>query len=244
MFSDQRYYYLHNFSRALGWIGERYGDLLDEAEQRFLAQFAQLPQLSQVLMVRMLMRRGPWFRTSKLLYEEIPSAADAAAPLLELGWIDRGVGARRAPVASLASVAADVLDYHEAALAEAGLTAKVVGDAQGAFDVPLLRRALSNLLGNATRYARTGSLVQIHFKTTDDDRVEIRVTNCGECIAAEIFPHLFDRFFRADPARSHAQSNHGLGLAIVGAIARMHQGKPVAWSESGVTSVGLEIRAH
>ena len=88
MFSDQRYYYLHNFSRALGWIGERYGDLLDEAEQRFLAQFAQLPQLSQVLMVRMLMRRGPWFRTSKLLYEEIPSAADAAAPLLELGWIE------------------------------------------------------------------------------------------------------------------------------------------------------------
>ena len=37
-------------------------------------------------------------------------------------------------------MAADVLDYHEAALSEAGLTAKVVGDAHGAFDVPLLRR--------------------------------------------------------------------------------------------------------
>lgn len=176
--------------------------------------------------------------------EELHRLTGIVNDMLFLSQADRGVGARRAPVASLASVAADVLDYHEAALAEAGLTAKVVGDAQGAFDVPLLRRALSNLLGNATRYARTGSLVQIHFKTTDDDRVEIRVTNCGECIAAEIFPHLFDRFFRADPARSHAQSNHGLGLAIVGAIARMHQGKPVAWSESGVTSVGLEIRAH
>ena len=137
-----------------------------------------------------------------------------------------------------------MLDYHEAALAEAGLTAKVVGDAHAAFDVPLLRRALSNLLGNATRYARNGSIVQVNFRTVDEDRVLISVSNCGDSIDPEILPHLFDRFFRADPARSHGQSNHGLGLAIVGAIARMHQGKPVAWSESGVTSVGLEIRAQ
>ncbi|WP_436137384.1 ATP-binding protein, partial [Acidovorax sp. LjRoot129] len=60
----------------------------------------------------------------------------------------------------------------------------------------------------------------------------------------EILPQLFDRFFRADPARSHGQSDHGLGLAIVGAIARMHQGKPFASSEHQMTSVGIEIRAH
>ena len=68
--------------------------------------------------------------------------------------------------------------------------------------------------------------------------------NYGDTIAPEILPHLFDRFFRADPARSHGQSNHGLGLAIVGAIARMHQGRPVASSENGVTSVGMEIRVQ
>jgi two-component system heavy metal sensor histidine kinase CusS len=141
-------------------------------------------------------------------------------------------------------VAADVLDYHEAALADAGLTAKVVGDAHGAFDVPLLRRALSNLLGNATRYARNGSIVQVSFRTVDEEHVLLSVTNCGDTIDPDILPHLFDRFFRGDPARSHGQSNHGLGLAIVGAIARMHQGKPVAWSENGVTSVGVEIRAQ
>ena len=133
---------------------------------------------------------------------------------------------------------------NEAALAEAGLTAKVVGDAHGSFDVPLLRRALSNLLGNATRYASTGSIVQINLRAVDQDRALISVTNYGDTIDPEILPQLFDRFFRADPARSHGQSNHGLGLAIVGAIARMHQGKPVARSENGVTSVGIEIRAH
>ena len=175
--------------------------------------------------------------------EELHRLTGIVNDMLFLSQADRGVGARRAPVASLASMAADVLDYHEAALAEAGLTAKVVGDAHGAFDVPLLRRALSNLLGNATRYAKNGSIVQITFKPADEDRVLISVANCGDTIDPEILPYLFDRFFRGDPARSHGQSNHGLGLAIVGAIARMHQGEPVAWSENGVTIVGVEIRA-
>lgn len=176
--------------------------------------------------------------------EELHRLTGIVKDMLFLSQADRGVGARRAPVPSLASVAADVLDYHEASLAEARLTAEVVGDAQGAFDSPLLRRALSNLLGNATQYAREGSIVQVGFKTIGEDRVLITVTNCGDTIDPEILPHFFDRFFRADPARSHGQSNHGLGLAIVGAIARMHHGKPVVWSECGVTSVGVEIRAQ
>ena len=88
MLPAHRYYYLHNFQRALAWIGERYGDLLDEAEQRFLVQFGQLPLYSQALMVRMLVRRGPWFRAGKLVYEEIPDTLGAAEPLLALGWLD------------------------------------------------------------------------------------------------------------------------------------------------------------
>ena len=176
--------------------------------------------------------------------EELHRLTGIVNDMLFLSQADRGVGARRAPVASLASMAADVLDYHEAALSEAALTAKVVGDAHGAFDVPLLRRALSNLLGNATRYASSGSIVQINLRTTDEGRVLISVTNYGSTIDPEILPQLFDRFFRADPARSHGQSNHGLGLAIVGGIARMHQGKPFASSENGVTNVGIEIRPN
>jgi hypothetical protein len=90
MLPPHRFYYLHNFQRALDWIAERYGDLLDAAEQEFLARFAQLPQPSRALMVRLLMRRGPWFRAGKLAYEEIPDIAEAAHPLLALGWLDAG----------------------------------------------------------------------------------------------------------------------------------------------------------
>ncbi len=83
-----RYYYLHNFQRALDWLGQRYADLLDDSEQQFLRQFAQLPQPAQALLVRMVMRKGPWFRASKLVYDEIPDTQQAAVPLLQLGWLN------------------------------------------------------------------------------------------------------------------------------------------------------------
>lgn len=50
---------------------------------------------------------------------------------------------------------------------------------------------------------------------------------------------LFDRFYRAEAARTHAGSNHGLGLAIVSAIARMHSGETFAESMNGQTRIGL-----
>ncbi|WP_321805621.1 VRR-NUC domain-containing protein [Burkholderia sp. BCC1993] len=82
------FYYLTNFERALAWLGERYDDLLDASEHAFLAHFAQLPKASRALLVRMLMRSGTDFRASKLVYDEIGSTLDAAAPLVELGWVD------------------------------------------------------------------------------------------------------------------------------------------------------------
>ncbi|QVN21816.1 VRR-NUC domain-containing protein [Burkholderia pyrrocinia] len=82
------FYYLTNFERALAWLGERYDDLFDPHELAFVRQFATLPQASRALLVRMLMRNGSDFRASKLAYDEIGCTLDAAAPLVELGWVD------------------------------------------------------------------------------------------------------------------------------------------------------------
>ncbi|QTO22781.1 VRR-NUC domain-containing protein [Burkholderia seminalis] len=82
------FYYLTNFERALAWLGERYDDLFDAHEHTFVRQFATLPQPSRALLVRMLMRSGSDFRASKLVYDEIGSTLDAAAPLVALGWVD------------------------------------------------------------------------------------------------------------------------------------------------------------
>ena len=88
MFAPHRYYYLHNFQRALEVVTDRYADLLDDDERAFQVNFVRLPPLSQALFVRMAMRRGPWFRASRLIYEEIPDLRAAAEPLVSLGWLD------------------------------------------------------------------------------------------------------------------------------------------------------------
>lgn len=173
--------------------------------------------------------------------EELQRMTGIVNDMLFLSQADRGAQARRVPVASLAAVAAQVADYHEAALQEAGLTLQVVGDAAGAFDVPLLHRALSNLIGNATRYALTGSVVRVCLAQRPDGVVELVVENPGPDVDPQVLARLFDRFYRADPARSHSQANHGLGLAITDAIARMHGGRTVATSAQGTTRIGLEL---
>jgi hypothetical protein len=81
-------YYLHNFRQVLHWLGQRYADLLDPEEAQFIQQFDRLPQASQALLVRMVMRKGVHFRAGKLSYPEIGCTQAAAAPLLQAGWID------------------------------------------------------------------------------------------------------------------------------------------------------------
>jgi len=82
------FYYLENFHTALGWLHQRYGDLLSETELGFMERFQRLPLQSAALLVRMLGRRGDLFRTEKLIYEEIGCARAAAAALMDAGWVD------------------------------------------------------------------------------------------------------------------------------------------------------------
>jgi two-component system, OmpR family, heavy metal sensor histidine kinase CusS len=68
------------------------------------------------------------------------------------------------------------------------------------------------------------------------------VQNQGPGIAAQELPLLFDRFFRGDSSRACPdEQHHGLGLAIVAAIARMHAGRTLAESAAGVTRVGFTL---
>lgn len=75
-------YYLYNYRQLLVWVSERYRDLLVPAECGFIASFGQLPEPSQALLVRLISRKGSWFRPSRLHYPEIGDTEAALAPLL------------------------------------------------------------------------------------------------------------------------------------------------------------------
>jgi hypothetical protein len=88
MLHPRPFYYLENFCMALGWLRQRYADLLSEAEHDFIARINELPRESAALLVRMIGRKGDLFRTAKLRYAEIGCPSEAAAALIELGWVD------------------------------------------------------------------------------------------------------------------------------------------------------------
>ena len=171
--------------------------------------------------------------------EDMQRMSGIVKDMLFLSHSERGARARRVPVNSLAAIASDVAEYHEAALSDAQLQVKVSGDMQGAFDVPLVKRAISNLLSNATRYAEPGSTVFVELGSRGAEVASVAVTNRGPLIAAEHLPRLFDRFYRVDASRTQADSHHGLGLAIVAMIARMHDGQPFAHCAGGKTTIGI-----
>ncbi|WP_313336851.1 heavy metal sensor histidine kinase [Comamonas sp.] len=174
--------------------------------------------------------------------EDLGRMAAMVGDMLFLSRADQGVGARETGVVSLAAVAQDVAEFYEAVALDADLQLAVSGDAQAQVDAPLVRRALSNLLSNATRYALAGSAIRIDIRTRwqhEHAHAVITVSNTGPDIAPEHLRHLFDRFYRADASRHNPECNHGLGLAIVKAIATMHGGSVFAQSQGGETTFGL-----
>lgn len=89
------------------------------------------------------------------------------------------------------------------------------------------------LLDNAIKYSNSGTKVIVNAKGTDGN-VSIWIKDHGIGIAAHDLPHIFDRFYRADGARSHAQnSGYGLGLSIAKKIVGAHHGYITVVSKIG-----------
>jgi two-component system heavy metal sensor histidine kinase CusS len=173
--------------------------------------------------------------------EELQRLSALVNDMLFLSQSDRGAVARRGQAVSLAALVRQVVDFHEAPLAEAELAVQVEGDVQAAVDEPLFKRAVSNLLGNAIRFAQARSRIVIHIAPDEAEHVRVVVQNAGAPIAPQHLTRVFDRFFRVEPGRPDSQSHHGLGLAIVAAIARMHAGTTVVESDGDGTRVGFTL---
>lgn len=102
-------------------------------------------------------------------------------------------------------------------------------------DESLLVTALSNLLDNAVNYsaAQTRVAIGVHLR---DGAVELTVSDQGVGIAEPDQERIFERFYRADPARSRETGGTGIGLAIVKHIVSNHGGEVTVWSQPGAGS--------
>jgi heavy metal sensor kinase len=112
------------------------------------------------------------------------------------------------------------------------LTARIEAPALINGDPERLTQLLRNLLENATNHTPPGTAIEVRLRRSDGV-AQITVADDGPGIPAEHLPHLWNRFYRGDKARSRASGGSGLGLAIVKYIAEAHGGRVGVTSAAG-----------
>ncbi|NJN56545.1 MAG: sensor histidine kinase, partial [Leptolyngbyaceae cyanobacterium SL_5_9] len=163
--------------------------------------------------------------------------------LLFLARQDGGMAQRTDSIA-LDELIEEVLEEQGAIASEKAIALSFQTDDEGTLgyktqgDRDQFTRLFTNLVSNAVQYTPSGGKVQImlqHSKHHGLNQLQIQIKDTGIGIPEESLPHLFDRFYRVDPARTHAKplavypvektTGSGLGLAIAKVIVENHQGQ-------------------
>ncbi len=100
-----------------------------------------------------------------------------------------------------------------------------------------LKQVVVNLVDNAINYTPAGGSVSVSVATSTSGHAVLEVADTGIGVPSEALPQIFDRFFRADPARSRQLGGAGLGLAIVKSICVAHGGTVTVRSADGEGAV-------
>ena len=102
-------------------------------------------------------------------------------------------------------------------------------------DAGLIKQALRVLVDNSIKYSPEGGRILLSVRA-DGGAARMSVQDEGQGIDAESLPHIFDRFYRSDPARGRNSGGSGLGLAIANWIVERHGGSFDVVSSEGVGS--------
>jgi len=151
--------------------------------------------------------------------------------LLTLARLDEGVPMEKAPV-ELVALASDAVRTATAVGPEwpvrfwASHPVEVIGDRDR------LRQVVDNLLANVRAHTPEGTTTTVRVNQVGDE-AEIEVRDTGPGMPTEEARRVFERFYRADPARARTSGGSGLGLSIVSAIVAAHGGTVSATSSPG-----------
>ncbi|ANB75548.1 histidine kinase [Paraburkholderia phytofirmans OLGA172] len=156
--------------------------------------------------------------------EELSRLSHIAENILFLAHSDHAaLSIDREPV-DLREELVRIADYFEGPADERGMRFTVEAQGVASVNPMLCRRAINNLVVNAVRYGANDTVVRLSGTQDEQGATVVVVENDGAPIPDEQLDRLFDRFYRADAARSAFTESSGLGLAIVKAIMHLHGG--------------------
>ncbi|MGC4010108.1 MAG: heavy metal sensor histidine kinase [Pseudomonas sp.] len=169
--------------------------------------------------------------------EELERLTAMVNDMLFLAKADHGLLTPSSQPLALAGEVDELLEFYGPLAEEKSIRLERDGELSVQGDRALLRRVLANLLDNALRFTADGGQIRVRLEPG-----QLSVENPGREIPADRLPRLFDRFYRADPARREGQGEHaGLGLAICRSIVRAHGGEIRCESAQGWTRFVIEF---
>lgn len=165
---------------------------------------------------------------------EADRMSEALSDLLLVARLDAGKLAIDEKVFDLSAIISGAVGRFETRAASEGLRVEVIAPeeltARG--DPPRTEQILTVLLDNALRHTPKGGAITVRARRTDG-RVQTVVEDSGPGISPEHLPRVFERFYRADPARGRDDGGTGLGLAIARDLARAQRGDLAAGNAEG-----------
>jgi signal transduction histidine kinase len=174
--------------------------------------------------------------------EEVERLSKIVNSLLVISHLDYGDAGMEKSCVDLGVLAGDTAEQMQAlaedksiAIESRSESVKVLGDETR------LRQVIANLLDNAIKYTNNGGHIQVRVAERGN-RGLLQVSDDGIGIPGEALPHIFERFYRADKARSRSSGGVGLGLSIVKAICSAHSGEVSVTSTIGKgTTLSVEF---
>lgn len=169
--------------------------------------------------------------------QEIKRMTELVDALLTLARADEGIAPLHREPVDLRAIIEEARETGELLAEEAGVKMEVATPPEPVIvpvDASRIRQLILNLLTNAVKYTPSGGNVRMQLGQTDG-RVTLTVADTGIGIAPGDLPHIFDRFWRADSARTRTgeRPGAGLGLAICKWIAEAHGGTIEVQSRPG-----------
>jgi len=169
--------------------------------------------------------------------QEVKRMTELVDALLTLARADEGIAPLHREPVDLRAIVEETRETGELLAEEAGVKMEVTTPPEPvivAVDASRIRELILNLLTNAVKYTPSGGGVWMQLGESDG-RVTLTVADSGIGIAPGDLPHIFDRFWRADSARTRTgdRTGTGLGLAICKWIAEAHGGAITVQSRAG-----------
>jgi signal transduction histidine kinase len=175
-------------------------------------------------------------QAAQIIYDESSRMHRMALDLLDLARLEAGTADLKMSNVDMGALLRGIVEKFmlRAQKAQVLLQANISDDLPSVFgDGDRLAQVFTNLVDNALKFTPANGQVTLSAKNVPAE-MEISITDTGIGVVADALPHLFDRFYQADPSRAGGEKHGaGLGLAIVKEIVEAHGGKIGVRSQVG-----------